>query len=116
MNKASCSFKYLRLKKYFKQCVPENCGFMMLLHFGEIELLTVLTQSNSWYYYGINKFLFFDILVLKSCTMYLPIHNSYTFHHKLLVNSFIFCPCKAFRKAEEFKKNEDVSLEEVLRW
>lgn len=88
---------------------------MVLLYFMGMQLLKLLTQSNSSYY-GINKFIFFEILMLKSCTMYLPIHNSYTFYCELLVNSLIFCPREAFRKAEELKNFLDVNLEEVLRW
>lgn len=81
-----------------------------------MQLLKLLTQINSSYYYGIKKFIFFEILMLKSCTIYLRIHNSYTFHRKLLVNSLIFCPHEAFRKAEELKNFLDVNLGEVLRW
>jgi len=49
----------------------------------EMQLLKLLEQSNSCY--GLNKFVFFDgSLMLKSCTMYLPSHKSYTSHDKLL--------------------------------
>lgn len=57
----------------------------VLLCFMEMQLLKLLTQSNSCHCYALNRFVFYDgSLMLKSCTTYLPIHNSYTFHHKLL--------------------------------